>query len=263
MKKTAVILAICLFLVWGLWLLFIPEDFIIDSIENSLIKSGLKIGTDGFQKGLFYNFSINDLNITDRNNRLILAISDVKARLDISSVVRLDPAVDFLGNITGGNIYGNISVMDSDGASNIKGSGIDIFKIPALGQLGLKGKGNLSFDLLHNNNRSEIKFSVYDINMNASFSGAGFLPLKIFQKARGALVIEKKTVSVTSFAAEGEGIYIRVKGDIGRNNQNLKIEMMIDPSPRFSPLFLAAIEQFKVSPGYYVIPPSYFKIPGY
>jgi type II secretion system protein N len=259
MKKIASILAICFFLIWGFWLFFIPENFIIDSIENSSIKSGIKIGTDGFRKGLFYNFSINDLNLTYRNNRPILTINDVKARLSFSSVVRFSPRVDFTGNISGGEIYGNTSLGDPDGASNIKGSGIDIFKIPALGFLRLKGKGNLSFDLLHINNRSEIKFSVDDINLNATFSGARFLPLNLFQKGRGSLIIEKEAVLIKSFAVEGNGIYMRITGDIGRNNQNLKIEMMIDPSPRLSPLFMAAIEQFKVSPGYYVIPPSYLK----
>ena len=53
MKKITIIIAFGLSALWGLWLIAIPEGFITNYIENSLIKSGMKIETDGFKKGLF------------------------------------------------------------------------------------------------------------------------------------------------------------------------------------------------------------------
>ena len=259
MKKTTIIIALGLSAFLGLWLVAIPENLIIHFIENSLTKSGVKIETDDFKKGLFYNFSIKRINVTGENNVPMLTINDVEARLNFTSVVKLTPQIYFNGNINNGEIHGDISLKGSEGLSIIKGNNIDIHDIPALGRLGIQGKGNLAFDLWHMNNRSEIKFYLGDANMSGSFSGIGILPLDIFQKVLGTLVIENELASVKSLVLEGRGIYARIKGDISRDSQNLKIEVMADSSqPGLSSLKI--IEQFKVSPGYYVIPLPYFKI---
>ncbi|MFO7667576.1 MAG: type II secretion system protein GspN [Desulfobacterales bacterium] len=260
MKKTTIIIALGLSAFLGLWLIAVPENLIIDFIENSLIKSGVKIETEDFKKGLFYNFSIKRLNVTAKNNIPMLTIKDVEARLNFTSVVKLTPRIYFNGNVNNGKIHGNISLKGAEGASIITGSDIDIHDIPALSRLGIQGKGKLTFDLWHMNNLSEIKFSLGDANTIASFSGIGIIPLDIFQNVRGTLIIENESASVKSLVLEGRGIYARVKGDISRDNQNLKIEVMADSSqPGLSSLKI--IEQFKVSPGYYVIPLPYFKIP--
>lgn len=260
MKTITIIIALGLSALWGLWLIAVPEGLITNYIENSLIKSGMKIETDGFKKGLFYNFSIKSINVTGKNNVQMLTIKDVEARLNFSSVVKLTPRIYFNGNINNGEIHGNISLKGTDVVSIINGSNINIQDIPAFGRLGIQGTGNLTFDLWHMNNRSEIKFSLNDANAYGSFSGTGILPLDIFQKVRGALVIENELASVKSLVLEGKGIYARVKGDIRRNNQNLKIEVMVDSSSQSGLPSLKIIEQFKVSPGYYVIPLPYLKI---
>lgn len=260
MKKTTIIIALCLSAFWGVWLVAIPEDLIIHFVENSMIKSGMKIETEGFKKGLFYNLSIKSINVTGENNIPMLTIKDVEARLNFSSVVKLTPQIYFNGNINNGKIHGNVSLRGAEGISIIKGSSIDIHDIPVLGRLGIQGEGNLTFDFWHMNKRSEIKFSLDDANTIGSFSGIGILPLDIFQKVRGALVIENELASVKSLVLEGKGIYARVKGEIRRDNQNLKIEVMVDSSSQSDLSSLKIIEQFKVSPGYYVLPLPYFKI---
>jgi len=260
LKKITIIIALGLSAIWGLWLIAVPEDLIAHFIENSLIKSGMKIEKEGFKKGLFYNFSIKSINVTSENSIPMLTIKDVEARLNFTSVVKLTPQIYFNGNINNGKILGSISLRGKDGVSIIKGSSIDINDIPALGKLGIQGKGNLAFDFWHMNNRSEINFSLDDATISGSFSGTGILPLEIFKKVRGALIIENELASVKSLVMEGKGIYARVKGDIRRDSQNLKIEVMVDSSSQSDLSSLKIIEQFKVSPGYYIIPLPYFQI---
>lgn len=259
-KKITIVIALVLSAFWGLWVVAIPEDLITHFIENSLIKSGIKIETEALKKGLFYNFGIKRINVTVSNSVPMLTINNVGARLNFTSVVKLTPRIYFNGNINDGKIHGSISLRSSDGVSIIKGSSIDINDIPALRRLGIKGKGDLAFDFRHINDRSEINFSLDDAKISSSFSGTGILPLEIFQKVRGALVIENELASVKSLVMEGKGIYARVKGDIRRDNQNLKIELMVDSSSSLNLSSLKIIEPFKVSPGYYVIPVPYFKI---
>jgi hypothetical protein len=106
------------------------------------------------------------------------------------------------------------------------------------------------------NNRREIKFSLRDANIR----GPGLLPLEMFQKAQGALVMDGGVSSVKSLSLEGRGIYARVKGYISGKNQDLKMEVMVDSSSQSEPSHLKILEQFKVSPGYYILPLPYFKI---
>ena len=265
MKKITIIIAIGFSVFWGLWLVAVPEGFVIRFIENSLRKSSVKIETDGFKKGIFYNFSAKSINVTGGNNDPMLTIKNVEARINFTSVVKLHPQMNFHGDINNGKIYGNISLKGADGMLKIKGDNINIRvrDIPVLERwLGIHGTGNLTFDFRQMNNRREIKFSLRDANIRGSFLGTGlvtgFLPLDMFQKAQGVLVMEDKFVSVKSLVLEGGGIYARVSGDIRGKNQNLKIEVMVDSSSQSEPSPLKIPERFKISPGYYILP--YFQI---
>ncbi|MDO8784634.1 MAG: type II secretion system protein GspN, partial [Syntrophales bacterium] len=250
MKKTAIIVAVVFSVFWGLWLIAVPEGFITHFIENSLRKSGMKIEAEGVEKGLFYSLRAKDINVTGGDNSPIVTIKDVEAGINFTSLIKLTPRIDFHGAINKGKVNGSISLKGAEGVSEIKGRDINIHDIPALERrLGIHGTGTLTFDFRQMNNRREIKFSLRDANIRAS----GLLPLDMFQKAQGALVIEKEIVSVKSLSLEGRGIYARVKGDIRGKKQGLKMEVMVDSSSQSEPSPLKIPEQFKVSPGYYVL----------
>jgi len=254
MKKITIIIAIGFSVFWGLWLVAVPEGLVTRFIENSLGKTSVKIETDGFKKGIFYNFTAESINVTGGNNDPMLTIKNVEAGINFTSVARLAPQMNFHGDINNGKIYGNISLKGADGMSKIKGNNINIHDIPVFGRCGIHGTGNFTFDLRQMNNRREIKFSLRDANIRGSFLGTGFLPLDMFQKAKGVLVMEDNLVSVKSLVLEGRGIYARVKGEIRGDNQNLKMEVMVDSSSKSEPSPPKIPERFKISPGYYILP---------
>lgn len=233
MKKITIIIAIVFSAFWGVWLFAVPECFITHFVENSMRKSGVKIEMEGVEKGFFYNFSIRSIRVISGNNGSMLTFKNVAAGINFTSIVKLTPRMDFQGNINNGKICGNISLKSAGGMSEIKGNNINIHDIPVFGRLGIHGTGNLDFDLWQMNNRREIKFSLRDANMRGVLSrGAGYIPLDMFQKAMGVLVMENGFVSVKSLVLEGRGIYARVKGEIRGDNQNLKIEVMVDSSSK-------------------------------
>ncbi|MDH5203807.1 MAG: type II secretion system protein GspN, partial [Nitrospirota bacterium] len=59
---------------------------------------------------------------------------------------------------------------------------------------------------------------------------------------------------ISSLSLQGDGIYARVKGNIKKNVMDLTLELMQDSSSADKSSLLLFLENYKVSPGYYVIP---------
>ncbi|MBU3948327.1 MAG: type II secretion system protein GspN [Proteobacteria bacterium] len=251
MKKAALVIAIVFFTFWGLWIIAIPERFISDFINDSLKKYSISIDSEGLEKGVFYSIRIKNVKINNLDNTLILIIHNLKAGINFTSFLKLSPGIDFKCNIEKGKVNGNIGFKKGVGlVARIKGSVIDIGDLPGVGRLfGIGGTGDIDFDLLKKNKQSEIKFSLSD----AKIIGFGLIPLDMFKKARGELVEENGLITIKSLVMEGDGIYARVKGYIRKNERNVNIEVMVNSSSDINPSYLAVLEKFKVSPGYYVI----------
>ncbi len=254
MKKTAIIIAIVFLFIWGIWIIAIPSKLISGFIEDSLKKQSIRIDLDGLEKGLFYSISKKSVKISNSDNSLILTINNLTAEINFASFMKLSPGIDFNSNIGKGTINGNVSYdKDAGWVMQIKGSGIDISDLPvAEVTSGINGTGDIDFDLYKKGKRSEIKFSLSDINIKSS----GLLPLDIFNKARGVMTEENGLIDVKSLVMEGKGLYARVKGYIRGNNHNLNIELMVNSSSDMNPSYLTILEKYKVSPGYYVIKPN-------
>ena len=102
----------------------------------------------------------------------------------------------------------------------------------------------------------EARFSIREARFEGAFPGVDFLPLDLFQSIRGSLTIEK-TITVKSLTLEGRGVYARVNGNIKGNSLDMKIELMMDSSFGQEPVLAKDLGQYRVSPGYYVIPFSH------
>jgi hypothetical protein len=84
------------------------------------------------------------------------------------------------------------------------------------------------------------------------FSGIT-VPLNFFNSVRGVLEVKGDTIHISSLALEGKDIYARIRGEISNNVMDISMEIMPERSFLNNPLFINAMEQYKVSPGYYVI----------
>ncbi len=255
MKKAALFIAIVFFVFWGVWIIAVPERFISDFIKDSLKKySRISVDYNGFEKGIFYNIGIKSVRISYPDNRLIVIIYNLKAGIDFVSFLKLSPGIDFQCNTKKGNINGNVGFKKGKKGvgpvAQINGSGIDISDLLVVKNFfGIDGTGNIDFDLLKKGKQSEIKFSLNDANIR----GAGLIPLDMFKKARGVLIEEKGLITIKSLVMEGNGIYARVKGYIRGNERNITIELMVNSSSGINPSYLAMLDKYKVSPGYYII----------
>ena len=87
------------------------------------------------------------------------------------------------------------------------------------------------------------------------------LPDASYQEVRGALRVEKGHALLKSFSLNGDGIYVRLKGDtalatpLGNSPLNLTLEMM--PKPAFlerQKFVFLLLTKYQSSPGAFSIP---------
>ena len=259
--KKAVIAVITIPAVFiGLWLVAIPESLMIRHMEDALERQGMHVRIMGFSKGLLYNFSIRHMHVSTEKDFPIVSVSDLHAGIDFLSFLALRPQFDFGGIVNDGRVYGAISLrgqgMSGGRAISVNGNGVNINGIPALERLGIRGNGNLDFDFNMTDQTGEIRFSIPETRFEGNVPGFDFLPLDLIQSVRGSLTIGK-TITVRSLTLEGRGVHARVQGNVRGNRLNMKIELMMDSSFGLEPGLTQALEPYRVSPGYYVIPFSH------
>lgn len=263
MKKTAVITAALILLVFGFWHIAIPESLIVNTIEKVLPGEDLYLETEGFKKGLFYSCSIEKAILSKKpkpasqktpsgKTDTLLVFEDADIRLDLLSFLSFKPQLGFNLKVSGGNISGQASLTGKDikiNAANIKISGIPFFE-----QAAIHGEATLSGKLGLRDGKGDIIFTADDLRLkNASFSGIP-IPLELFSAIKGAMAISGDTVEVQSFALEGMGLYARIKGLIKQKKINMTMELMLDSSFKAEAFPLWMIESYKISPGNYAIP---------
>lgn len=259
--KKAVITLIAIFVVFiGLWLVAVPESLIVRHMEDALGRQGMKVRIMGFSKGLLYNFSVNHIYLSTEKDFPIVSVNDLYAGIDFLSFLKFKPQLEISGIVNGGRVYGVIALRGQGTGGgrtiHVNGEGININAMPALERFGVRGNGNLGFDLHLMDNAGEVKFSILEARFEGALSGAEFFPLDLFQSVRGTLTIEKM-ITVKSLTLEGRGVYARVNGNIKGNRLDMKIELMMDSSFELEPVLANILGQYMVSPGYYVIPFSH------
>lgn len=255
MKTFFIILSIpiiIIFLIFGAWLIAIPEGMISDLISDSVKSDKVLIKLEGIEKGFFFNLNIRKIEIKKKDETLLAAFENVNISPDFLSLLKLNPQLPFAGQMHSGIIEG-VYVIKED-AFILNGKDIKLGEINSLKLIGIDGEGNLSLKLEIIKGQGEIIFNVRDARLKATTLPGGFiLPLNWFHDIKGLLSAGKETTEVKSFTLEGEGVYARVKGNITGNTIDLKMEVMPEASFKKQSL-LILIEPFKASPGYYVIP---------
>lgn len=258
MKKAAAIALALALVIFGLWFIALPDTLIISLIEGSSGKENIDFQTEGFRKGAFYSFSAEKIVLRKRSDKgdsfIPLVISrNVRGRLDFMSLFRMRPALDLEGEIGGGVVEGKVGLTGKEDLK-VRGTAIHMREVPFLESFGIEGDGLLSGDFYMNNDTGEVKFSVVDARLKSVSWGGSVVPLDAFHEIKGAATINHGTVEVHSLALSGKGVYGRVRGSIKEMHADMSFELMTDSSSHFGSLAHAMLGQYKVSPGYYVVP---------
>lgn len=269
MKKFFLAAILAGFFIEGVWLVAVPSGLIQGIIENSGgAERDFYLKTVGLRKGFFFNISaerilLNKRKTSDSDEKLLLALSGIKARIDPLSVLRLSPEADFSCDLNNGRVVGKFGFLSKK--VNLEGQGISIKDLPFLQMSGVQGSGALKVSLWFEGAKGEIKFSSDDLKLGgASFSSDVFrgfgvvrgivLPLDLFYGMKGDVSVRDGSIDVKSLALEGEGIYARLRGGANGGRVNMDLELMTDSSFKSEPLVRMMLGRYKISPGYYLVP---------
>lgn len=271
-KAVALTFSLVMLCVFGFWLVVLPEQSLIDRIENSLDQETLCLKTVGLKKGLFYTFSIEKVMLMKRGGPMrnesattgslnalavgdapLAVFDDIHCGIDLKSLFMLKPQIRFHGILQGGTVVGEVGLRDN-GSMRMTLDAIPVKGIPALESIDIRGEGDLSGTLSFSNDKGEARFSVSPARLKNASIGGAFLPLEIFSDIKGAVTFGKGTISIQSLTLQGDGVYARVKGNAVGRQLNMEIEVMMDSSFQSAPILQTMIGQYQVSPGYFVIP---------
>lgn len=251
MKKFLIFLIFIPIFIWAIWIA-IPKSAIQDRIESSINNEHFSLETDGLKKKLFYKVAIDGLTLKGYGKEQV-SFKDIQALINLLAFLRLKLNVSFDGDIGEGAISGNIIKTMNEEEIEMKVENIHMNDIPFLKHAGIKGSGTLSGNMSMINDKGHVEFETHNADFQpVMFSGIA-VPLNFFNSVRGMLEIKGNTIHVSSLALEGKNIYARIKGGISNNVMDLSMEIMPERSFLDNPFFINAMEQYKISPGYYFI----------
>lgn len=252
-RITLAVLAVLAALVWGAWLIALPGSLITGKLDRGLENGPVKIEFEGFRKGLFYSLKADGLRVFKASGDTeILYLEGLRAGLNVRSLFRFDPCLDFSAALAGGNIRGRACAK---GALDLDAEGVDLSGLGMESLItGLRLGGKAWLEVHTVEGTGEARFKVTGMNV-LPYKYMGFsLPLDLLRQSRGLVLIDNGIATVESATLEGDGIYARVKGKAGGGRVDMKLEIMPSEEVENSQPYFKMLQMYQVTPGLYEIP---------
>ncbi len=257
MKKIGIILAVVLIVVMGFWLIAVPKSLIRNRVDTSLMEYNMAIETDELRKGLFYNLRAERVVLntigSDDSLRALLILDNIRAKLDILSLLTARLEMDFECMVNNGSVSGSTRLPEQK-TLMLHGRGINIRQLPVMEILNIQGDGTLSFRMSLIRGEGEVRFSVDNLNIKKAGFFSTILPMDQFHAIKGAARVHENRIDIQSVAIKGNGLYARAKGIVRGRSLNMDMEIMLDTSFQPDSLIRTMLARYRVSPGYYRVP---------
>ncbi|MBJ6726637.1 type II secretion system protein GspN [Geomesophilobacter sediminis] len=253
---------VVLFVLLTVW--FIPNDAIMGLMQRGAENAGYTLAFTGFGKRPPLAVKADAMELTSAKGPL-LKLTQVKAGLEILPLFTGKVRLGYQGRIGAGEVRGDVDLGKGKGWG-IEGSKIRLEDIPFFTSVaGAQAKGELKLQGRVADKKGapagELQLQVSGAELAGVKIGEMPLPDAKYRDVRGALGIDGGVAHLKSFTLDGDGIYVRLKGDVplaqpaGNSVLNLTLEMM--PRPEFLErqkfIFLVLLK-YQTSPGAYTIP---------
>ncbi|MGW8272943.1 MAG: type II secretion system protein GspN [Thermodesulfovibrionales bacterium] len=239
-------------LVAGIWAYGIPDSYVEERIIGSA-PSPLTVRIEGFRKTLLLGFAADALTLGARGSDMI-RITGISGGLAPLTLLKGRVEIRFRGLSCGGSVAGTMSLHRGGAEGAILIDDIHLSEVEGLAGAGIQLKGSLSADAKFRGGSGSAQFTVQDLSAGVMNLAGIPVPLQYFHSVRGAIEMPGKgAVSIKSVSLEGQGIYLRAKGNVTRGVGDITIEIM--PEESFADkTALMLLERYKVSEGYYRVP---------
>lgn len=238
-------------LLWAVWLVAVPADTILEAALSRLEGGPLEVRFIEFDKGLFYNFSAQAIELYYQK-RKVLQVDDFKGHISLPSLLMLKLSVPFEARAGGGRISGLAEIGRGGHSLNVALSGARLENFPdALALAQAQGsKGALAIEAHMANSGGEIKLTLEEAALVPLMQDEGYVPLNMFSTVRGMFELRGRDVIVKSLALEGKGIYARASGTLKGPVADMSLELMPEDEGAFKML----LAKYRKDKGYYVVP---------
>ena len=251
-----------LLLVLILTVFFIPSRELQGVIVRVLAREGYTFHAASFAKALPLGLTAQEMEIGDYRGPLFHART-ATVRLRLLPLFMGDVKVAVRARVGNGTIEG---VWSRRNGGDLHGEGVRLEDIPFFTTVtGASAKGILKAEARlrgrQTATRGEIKLDVKGAELAGIKIGGTPLPDSSYRQIQGMLKIAGGKATLESFSLEGDGLYVRLKGDLPVTTPlanaplNLTLELM--PKPEFlerQKFVFLLLTKHLTSPGHYEIP---------
>lgn len=243
---------------------FLPAAELEKVVAGAFERAGYTFRAAEFGKALPLGIKVRNLEIADERGVLLKADS-ASVRLRLLPLLTGEVHFSFHATIGRGDVRGDYSPM-SGGEENVEISHVRLEDIPFFTTAtGARVKGDLqaqgSFTGKGNGASGAAQLEVKSMDLSGVKIGEIPLPDASYDTIRGALKVSDGKAVLESFTLQGEGLYVRLKGNfpvatpLGSAPLNLTMELM--PKPDFlekQKFVFLLLTKYQISPGAYHIP---------
>jgi type II secretion system protein N len=247
-----------------LTVLFLPNDAIRGVIGRAAENAGYAVEFTDLRKALPLGLKARTVLVSSERGSLV-KLSDARVALNVLPLFLGRLQLGYRGHVGTGELSGDITLGKNPGW-DLSARGIHLEDIPFFGSVaGAQVKGELratgALKTVKGVADGELQLEVRGAELASVKIGEMPLPDAAYQEVRGALKIDKGRALLKSFTLNGDGIYLRLKGDVALVNPlpnsplNLTLEMM--PKPAFmerQKFVFLLLAKYLGSPGAYSIP---------
>lgn len=246
-----------------LTIMFIPAGEIEGVVVRGLKREGYDFRTDGFRKSFPLGLEARGVTVSDRRGPL-LKFDEVDVRLKLLPLFVGKVVVGFHGVVGDGEVQADFEPRTE--AVAFRAEKVRLEDVPILmTATGANFKGEMflegSFRGKGDERRGQVKLDVKQAELSAVKIGEFPLPDAAYRNIRGMFRAEGGKGTLESLAFQGDGIYMRLKGDIqvsgpaGQAPLDLILELM--PKPDIfekQKLVFLLLARYQTTPGVYRIP---------
>jgi type II secretion system protein N len=247
-----------------LTLLFTPNDAIKGVLVRAAEKEGYTLDCTGLGKRFPLGLKARALEISSAKGPLV-TLRGARVGLELLPLFLGRIQLGYFGTIGAGELEGKVTLGKVPGWS-VQARGVRLEDIPfftSVAEARVKGDLRLTGALKSPKGVAEgdLQLEVRGAELAGIKIGEMPLPDATYKEVRGALRFEKGHALLKSFTLDGDGIYVRLKGDtapskpVGNSPLNLTLEMM--PKPAFlerQKFVFLLLTKYQSSPGAYSIP---------
>ena len=243
---------------------FIPDRELQGVAARALAQSGYTLQAAHFGMALPLGIKARNLEIADERG-ILLRLDEAAVRLRLLPLLTGKVSFGYRAGIGRGEVRGDLSLLRGAGMevaiSHLRLEDIPFF--PAATGARLKGdlQAQGSFRGRGAAARGEARLEVKGMELAGVKIGEMPLPDASYDTVRGALKVAGGKVVLESATLQGEGLFVRLKGDfpvmtpVGAAPLNLTLELM--PKPEFmekQKFVFLLLTKYLDSPGHYQVP---------